>query len=138
MLRLIFVFGLILFGIRLAIPSAFGALLFYIWNGYFRPEDWVWDPEIIRSLNLSFTIGLYLVLRYPFSDGKIRIDFRSTLLVVFLGLTLASALSSPRFDTHWYDFAKAMIITLMIPCLTRDKDRFRWVIMVMALSLGFE
>ncbi len=60
MLRLIFVFSIILIGIRFAFEGSFYVLLFYLWNAYFRPEYWVWDP-IIWYLDLSLGIGIILL-----------------------------------------------------------------------------
>jgi hypothetical protein len=60
MLRTVFVFIIISVGVFYAAQGPFYALLFYLWNAYFRPEQWVWGGTI-SSLNLSVTIGIYLV-----------------------------------------------------------------------------
>ena len=41
MLRLIFVTCIVMVGIFFAVQGAFYALLFYLWNAYFRPAEWV-------------------------------------------------------------------------------------------------
>src|SRR5579871_590881 len=41
MLRLIFVFAIIAVGTVYLTQGPFYALLFYLWNAYFRPEYWV-------------------------------------------------------------------------------------------------
>ena len=56
MLRLIFVSIIIVFGVGASLFSPFYALLFYLWNAYFRPDDWTYGG-LIASLNLSFVIG---------------------------------------------------------------------------------
>ena len=43
MLRMIFVISIILAGMPFAAQGAFYGLLFYLWNAYFRPENWVYD-----------------------------------------------------------------------------------------------
>ena len=69
MLRNVFVFLLIAIGAIYAIQGPFYALLFYLWNAYFRPEYWVWD-DFIGSLNLSLWIGIYLVAATFMSGAK--------------------------------------------------------------------
>jgi hypothetical protein len=54
MLRTIFVFIIITVGVFYAAQGPFYALLFYLWNSYFRPEQWVWGGAV-SSLNLSVT-----------------------------------------------------------------------------------
>ena len=60
MLRTLFVLLLATIGAYYALQGPFYALLFYIWNAYFRPEDWIWT-DFVRNLRLSYLIGLYLV-----------------------------------------------------------------------------
>jgi hypothetical protein len=71
MLRTIFVFIIITVGVFYAAQGPFYALLFYLWNAYFRPEQWVWGSAV-SSLNLSVTIGIYLVATALLSAGPLR------------------------------------------------------------------
>ena len=61
MLRTLLVLIIIAIGIRFSFKQPFYALLFYLWNAYFRPEQWVWH-SFVASLNLSFTVGSYLIV----------------------------------------------------------------------------
>ena len=48
MLRTIFVFILIVLGIRYSLKGAFYLLLFYLWIAYFRPDAWIFtDGKLI-------------------------------------------------------------------------------------------
>ncbi len=48
MLRLIFVIGIILVGVFYSRCRARStALLFYLWNAYFRPDDWTYGAFIM-------------------------------------------------------------------------------------------
>jgi putative inorganic carbon (HCO3(-)) transporter len=141
MLRSIFVAALVLFGARYALRNAFGALLLYLWVAYFRPEGWLWNADWLNALNLSFVVGLYLVLRTPGSDAKFRFDLRRTLLFIFLAISLSSMLASDHLAyswPYWVEFAKTIVITFLLVSLVRDESRFRTVVLVIALSLGFE
>lgn len=141
MLRLVLVFGITFIGLYYAVSTGFGALLFYLWVGYFRPLDWVWDASLLRPLNLSFMAGILVLVRAPGSGIQFRLDFRSFLLLLMLVHTLASTLISPYSNyawPFWVEFAKALIITYMIASHSVDIAKFRQVLFVIALSLGFE
>src|SRR5437870_3102142 len=140
MLRAIFVYSIILVGVWQSTRGAFPALLFYLWLAYFRPEQWLWDVSVFQRLNLSLIVGVYLLARYPFSEGRLRIDYRSILLVAFLFVTFASLVQMGYLGLQWIkwtDFAKSIVITLMIPSLALDLPRFRKVVLAIAFSLGF-
>lgn len=141
MLRLVLVFGITFIGLYYAVSTGFGALLFYLWVGYFRPLDWVWDDSLLRPLNLSFTAGILVLARAPGSGVKFRMDFRSFLLLLLLVHSLVSTLISPYSAyawPFWIEFAKALIITYMIASHSVDIAKYRQVLFVIALSLGFE
>lgn len=141
MLRLIFVGLIILFGIGASVVSPFYALLFYLWNAYFRPEEWTFGGTI-RSLNLSFLIGVYLVLATTASLPRPRFNLRILLLGLFFVQTLLSTLSSEHSQyswNAWTEFAKVLIVSYIIILLTSsDRRRYRQVLFIIAISLGFE
>jgi probable O-glycosylation ligase (exosortase A-associated) len=141
MLRTIFVAAIVALGARYALRNAFGALLLYLWVAYFRPEGWLWNADWLNALNLSFVVGLYLLARTPGSDARFRFDVRSKLLFAFLGVSLASMLASDYLAyswRYWLDFSKTIVITYLLVSLVIDESRFRIVVLVIALSLGFE
>jgi probable O-glycosylation ligase (exosortase A-associated) len=131
---------LIATGAYYSLQGPFYALLFYIWNAYFRPEDWVWI-DFVRSLKLSFLIGAYLVLTSLISGQRFVLNSRIVLILLFLIHTLLSILFSEHFDDswpYWQDFLKSTVITYLIVVLVNDFSKFRLVLLVMVLSLGFE
>jgi probable O-glycosylation ligase (exosortase A-associated) len=140
MLRLIFVFLIIALGSFASIFSPFYALLFYLWNAYFRPDDWTYGG-LIASLNLSFLIGTYLVLATAFSRPRLRVGVRIVLLALFLADTLVSTMQSEHVAyswSVWIEFAKVVTVAYVIILLTNDRTRFRYVLLMIAISLGFE
>jgi probable O-glycosylation ligase (exosortase A-associated) len=140
MLRMIFVSLIILLGVGASIFSPFYALLFYLWNAYFRPEDWTYGG-FIASLNLSFIIGIYLVLATAVSLPRIRLSTRVILLALFFIDSLICTIASehPAWSWNsWIVFSKVLIITYLIVLLTTDRSRYRTVLTVIAISLGFE
>ncbi len=140
MLRLIFVFLIIACGSFASIFSPFYALLFYLWNAYFRPDDWTYGG-LIASLNLSFVIGVYLVLATAFCRPRLRVSVRIALLALFFAVTLLSTIQSEHFYyswSSWIEFSKVLIVSYVIVLLTNDRTRFRYVLLIIAMSLGFE
>ena len=123
MLRMIFVLTIIAFGTAASLFSPFYALLFYLWNAYFRPEGWTYGP-FIASLNLSFVIGAYLVLATAASLPRLRVNTR----VILLGLFFADSLMCTMLSEHpdwswnaWIVFSKVIVITYAQ--LTPDEAR---------------
>jgi probable O-glycosylation ligase (exosortase A-associated) len=140
MLRMIFVILIILFGAGASLFSPFYALLFYLWNAYFRPDDWTYGG-FIASLNLSFIIGAWVLLATAVSLPRIRVSTR----VILLALFFADSLFCTYYSEHpywswnsWVEFSKVLIITYVIILLTTDRIRYRTVLTIIAVSLGFE
>lgn len=140
MLRNVFVFLLVAAGVWYAFQGAYFALLFYLWNAYFRPESWVWTP-LIGQLNLSFYIGVYLVAITLLSFQQFVFNGRVALLAMFFLQTLISTWLSEYPIASWFywtEFAKALLIVYLIIVLVTDIKRYRLTLIVISLSLGFE
>jgi putative inorganic carbon (HCO3(-)) transporter len=140
MLRNVFVFILVAVGTWYAFQGPYYALLFYLWNAYFRPESWVWS-SLVGQLNLSFWIGIYLVAISLLSMQQFVFNARVALLAAFFLQTLLSTWLS-EFPTaswfYWTEFAKALLIVYLIVVLVTDIRRYRLALIVISLSLGFE
>jgi putative inorganic carbon (HCO3(-)) transporter len=141
MLRTIFVLALALLGASYALSGSFYILLVYLWIAYFRPESWVWHP-FVQSLNLSLLTGIGLIGSVVISREVLRLNLRSLLLIVFLAHTAVSlafsGYASSDLVSTWLNFVKSAIITYFISLLASDWKKARLVLVVIALSLGFE
>jgi probable O-glycosylation ligase (exosortase A-associated) len=140
MLRLILVLLIIACGATSSLFSPFYALLFYLWNAYFRPDDWTYGG-LIASFNLSFIIGGYLVVATLLSMPRLRVGSRVILLALFFADSLISTIYSEHPSWSWNSwtmFSKVIIVTYIIVLLTTDRQRFRTVLTIIAISLGFE
>ena len=140
MIRTILVFVGLTVGWGFALQSALYAACLYLWIAYFRPESWAWS-DIFVSLNLSYFAGGYLVLRTLFSGTKITLDWRSGLLLLFLAQSLLStALGvNPEYSFgYWWDFAKMIIVSILLTNIIQTRADLRLVLIVISLSLGFE
>lgn len=140
MLRNAFVLAILAIGALYSLQGPYYALLLYLWIAYFRPAEWVWS-DFFHRLDISWYVGVYLVLAVAVWRERIRFDGRTALLLLFLGQSLVSVLSSPHSDYAWLyfkDFAKTIVIALLIASLVTDAARFRLALVVISLSLGFE
>jgi len=140
MVRTLLVFTLVGIGTVYCLQGPFYALLLYIGNAYFRPEQWVWT-DLIRQLNLSYVFGIWLLLLTLLSRPKFILNGRTLLLLLFLLHTFISTVFSTHYSYSWplwIEFLKAMIITYLIVVLTTDTMRFRLLLLVIVLSLGLE
>jgi probable O-glycosylation ligase (exosortase A-associated) len=139
-LRTVFVIFLLTAGWLFAFQSTIYALCLYLWIAYFRPDAWAWN-SVFRTLDLSYIAGIYLLIRAAMSPSRFKLDFRATILFLFLLHALACALFSVDRAyslTAWEDFAKSAIIAYLISILVSDLADMRLVLTVIALSLGFE
>jgi probable O-glycosylation ligase (exosortase A-associated) len=140
MLRNIFVSVIILVGVFYAAQGPFYALLFYLWNAYFRPEQWVYGDTVF-SLKLSLVIGVYLVATAVLAARGFRLSSRVALLFAFFLQTALSTFFAEHFDWSWplwIEFAKVVLVSYLIVVLVHDRSRFRLTLLVIAYSLGFE
>jgi len=140
MLRMIFVVLIIIAGAFFAAQSAFYTLLFYLWNAYFRPDDWTYG-NFIRSLRLSWIIGAYLVLRTIIKLPNPKVGVSTVLIGLFLVQASICTYTSEHYQwslNFLEDFFKVLIITYLIVVLVDTRAQFRMVLIVIAMSLGFE
>ncbi len=140
MLRLLFVSALVLLGIYYSLQGAFYVLLFYLWNGYFRPEEWVWS-SLLYQLRLSLAIGSLLIVASLPHFKRIRLTPELALILLFFGQSTVSLLLSRHIDpatTFWIEFLKVIVVSALITVLVDDAGKLRLAFVVIAFSLGLE
>src|SRR5687768_193709 len=121
MLRSIFIFGVLAIGSVFAFRSALYAAALYLWIAYFRPESWAWT-SLFASLNLSYYAGIFLVARALLSGVSLRPTWRSTLLLLFLALTLLSTyigLYPEHSWPYWQAFAKTIVVSYLLTAIIK-------------------
>ena len=138
--RTLFVVAILAVGWGFALQSPLYAACLYLWIAYFRPESWAWS-DIFTTLNLSYIAGIYLIIRTFLAGIKPKFDWRSTLLLLFLAQALLSTAVglNPQYSFgHWQDFAKMIIVSVVLTNVIQTPSDLRLVMIVIALSLGFE
>jgi probable O-glycosylation ligase (exosortase A-associated) len=137
---MIFVLILIGVGTFYSVFGAFYALLFYLWNAYFRPDEWTYGGYV-QMMNLSYIIGTYLVIRTFFSMPDPKLNSRTGLIILFAMQCVISTATSehPAWSQAFLvDFAKVLLISYLMVVLLDDRRKFRMALLVIALSLSFE
>jgi len=139
-LRTVFVVALLVLGWGFALQGPIYAAALYLWIAYFRPEAWAWS-DIFKTLDLSYFAGAYLVFRTIFSPARFRFSVRSFLMFLFLGYALLSTALSPHAAyafPYWEAFAKTIVVSYLLTVVITTPSEFRLILIVIALSLGFE
>ena len=140
MLRALFVLAIIAAGLAYSLKGPFYVLLFYLWIAYFRPEQWLWW-DFVSSLNLSFVVGVAVVISAVLFGEGLQAGIGPTLLFAFLGQSLLSTLLSPVSNYSWpffLEFARAIVISYLLITLVNSEQRLRAVLVVIGLSVGLE
>jgi probable O-glycosylation ligase (exosortase A-associated) len=140
MLRTIFVFGIILAGVIYAFQGPFYILNFYLWNAYFRPEQWMW-VDYVSPLKLSFVLAIAVLLTSIPAIARFRLTPLVVLMLLFLAQSTLSLVASEHFDWSyyfWIEFVKVAVIALLITILVTDRRQYRLTLLVIGLSLGLE
>ena len=105
----------------------------------FRRTPWAWS-SVFATLNLSYIAGAYLVIRVALS-GAFRITFGGSLLIAFLLQSLVASALGPQAAysmSQWEEFAKTIIVSVILTSVIRDAKDLRVILIVISLSLGFE
>ena len=140
MLRMVLVFVLIGVGVVVSVQGPFPALLFYLWNAYFRPESWTYGG-FVQSLKLSYLIGVYLVVRTALTLPDPQLNLRTGLIFLFAVQAVIGTVTTENPEwSHPFisDFGKVLLISYLLVVLLDDRKKFRIALLVIALSLGIE
>jgi probable O-glycosylation ligase (exosortase A-associated) len=139
MLRTLFVLALTIPGLLLAMWSRYWGLLLYLWNAFFRPQDFMWLRTY--ELRLSLIMGIIFVVpslltgywpnvTHPLSLGM--------LLFLASGLLAQTNALDQRTGWRWVDAQARLTLVLLIAVnLVRTPRQVMGVIAVAAMSLGF-
>ena len=139
MLRTLLVVSLLVPGIVAALASRYWGLLLYLWNAFFRPQDFMWMST--RNLRLSLILGVLFVVpslltgvfpnvTHPLSLG--------TIVFLISGLLAQTNALDQATGWQWLDAqARLTVVCLLAVTLMSTPQRVMGVIAVAAGSLGF-
>jgi probable O-glycosylation ligase (exosortase A-associated) len=131
--------GILLVGTWAAFRSRFGALLFYFWFAFFRPQEWVYVD--LSVLHLSMLIALLLIIPSVFSGIWPNLTHPLSFgTVLFFCAALLSLFGAAQPDVGWYwlDYlARLALVSLLTVSIVRTRRDLLLTVAVIAGSLGF-
>lgn len=140
MLRILFILMILIPGLVAALASRYWALLLYIWNALFRPQDFLWISTS-RDLRLSLILGLLLVVPSLLTGVLPNVTHPLSLgAIAFLGSGLLAQTNAidPVVGWNWVDaHARLTIVCLLATTLARTPRHLMGILAVMAGSIGF-
>lgn len=139
MIRTLVVIFCSLVGVGVAIHSRFGALLFYMWVAFFRPQDWVWVD--IRWLRLSLISTVLLVvpsvLTFKWPNVTHRLSVGSIVFVTCLYVANHAAVEPEMAWFRLTGLATLVMVTTFLITLTDTQAKFVAVLAVISGSFAF-
>lgn len=132
----LFIFGLIPF----ILMRPFLGLLVWSWLGYMNPHRLCYGFAYNFPWVMLIAILTLLSLFASKESKRIAKSTVTTLLVVFLcwtALTTVFAVLPHDAWLRWEEFAKTLVLVFATLMLVNSRDRMRWLIWVIVVSLGF-
>jgi probable O-glycosylation ligase (exosortase A-associated) len=132
--------AVLLASLPLAVARPFVGLLVFSWLAYMRPADMAWRVNDFRpSLVVGAATLVGILLRRD--ERVLLLEKRTVLLAVFLACVGASAFVAPDpassfADGNLADLAKILFVALLTTGLASTQERVRWLLLVIAGSLG--
>lgn len=119
----------------------FYGLMVYSWLAFMRPQDMAWG--ISRISPLSQYVAIAMIIGLVLSVGRERLMTLKpqTVLLILLAawISLSTVLAVvPEMAMDIYgNYWKAILMTVLITGLVRDRNRLRWLLLLVVFSIGF-
>ncbi len=119
----------------------FAGLLTYSWLAYMRPQDMAWGAS--RVLPLSQWVAIAMVVGIVVTLGRERVITVKvqSILMILLGLwisvTVLTAIMPEQSQYVYGMYWKGISIALLTTGLVRTRERFRYLFLLIAFSIGF-
>ena len=124
----------------LSLLRPFFGLLVFSWLAYMRPNDMTWGVNQFRP-SLLIALATILGVLWNKKERMVVLEKRTVLIGVFLAAVSVSALLAPNpmasFEKgNLADLGKILFIALLTTGLVSTRDRARWLLLVIGMSLG--
>jgi probable O-glycosylation ligase (exosortase A-associated) len=139
--RDLFVLAVVYGSLPVILFRPFFGLLVYSWLAFMRPQDMAWGSS--RVLPLSQWVAIALILGLVLAVGRERLMTltpQTVLLILLAGwislstlLALVPEMAGEVYGNYW----KAILMTVLATGLVRDRRRLRWLMLLIAFSIGF-
>lgn len=132
----LFIFGTIPF----ILARPFIGLLVWSWLGYMNPYRMAYG--FAYSFPWVMIIALVTLVSLAVSKESKRIPMTAVTMLLFLflawtGISTVFAVVQPDAWSLWQQFAKTLVMVFATFMLVRDRQRMRWLIWMIVVSLGF-
>lgn len=140
-MRDLFVLAVVYGSLPIILFRPFYGLMIYSWLAFMRPQDMAWGAS--RILPLSQWVAIAMIIGLVLSVGRERLMTlkpQTVLLILLAGwislstvLAVVPELAQEVYGNYW----KAILMTVLITGLVRDRNRLRWLLLLIAFSIGF-
>ncbi|HJX29964.1 MAG TPA: putative O-glycosylation ligase, exosortase A system-associated [Thermoanaerobaculia bacterium] len=140
-MRDLFILAVVYGSLPIILFRPFYGLMVYSWLAFMRPQDMAWG--ISRVSPLSQYVAIAMILGLVLSVGRERLlTFKpqTVLLILLAGwITLSTVMAVvPEMSEEIYgNYWKAILMTVLITGLVRDRNRLRWLLLLIVFSIGF-
>lgn len=127
-------------GLPLAIYRPYWGLLIYSWLTYMRPQELAWgvtkEMPLSQLVAVATIVGLLVALRRERLMALRPQTFLLLALFGWISLSVWSAVLPELAATVYGHYWKAILIALLTTGLVRSRERLRWLLCVIAFSIG--
>lgn len=115
-------------------------ILTFSWLGYMNPHKYAWGYA--TDFQFALIVALATLAGYLFTSDKDRFHMeRETVLIIILWiiftLTTITAFNPSVAFPMWQKTSKVLLMVMLTLPLINTKDKLRYLVLVIALSLGF-
>jgi probable O-glycosylation ligase (exosortase A-associated) len=128
---------IILFCALNALRQPVFGMLTFVWLGFFNPQSYTWGAVPHSLIIAAATIMGYLASSEPKKFPLQREAILLGVLWMLFGLTTLSAIYPDRALKDLILLSKILVMVFMCMCLINSKERLRYLVRVIALSLGY-
>src|SRR5262245_580684 len=136
-----FVIGLILALLPVGIFNPYYGALIYAWISFMNPHMLAWT--FAQSFPVAKLAAIATVMGSLFKRtwqlGMLKVRENVLMILLFLDFTLTSFFAVYQEDAwaKWQDVSKVLLMALLTATLVTDQKKLRYLILVIAFSIGF-
>jgi probable O-glycosylation ligase (exosortase A-associated) len=143
-IRDLVLFALIFGLLPLYIARPYVGVLVWSWFGYMNPHKLTWgvasDFHFAQIIAAGTLLGALLMIIREGKSPRIPCERETILLLLLWGMFTFTTFFALRPDLAWYSWeqiTKILLMTFLTIILVNNERRFRYLVLVIAISLGF-
>lgn len=119
----------------------FFGLLIYSWLAYMRPQDMAWGASRVLPLSQWVAMAMFVGIVVTMGREKLITPKVQTVLMILLGIwisiTVLTAIMPEQSQYVYGMYWKGILIAVLTTGLARTRERFRYLLLLIAFSIGF-